>query len=53
MGEIYKDFPVRDQDTDIRQTLDLLQGWGLPGRGIVRGLFRRGAAFVSNWLQRR
>ena len=53
MGEIYRDFPVRDQDTDIRQTLDLLQGWGTPGRGIVQGFLRRGFAAVSTWLRGR
>jgi hypothetical protein len=53
MGEIYKDFPVRDQDTETRQTLDLLQGWGTPGHGIVRGILRRGFAALNSWLRGR
>ncbi|OGB93708.1 MAG: hypothetical protein A2Z31_02695 [candidate division NC10 bacterium RBG_16_65_8] len=30
MDELYKDFPIRNQDTDVRATLDLLQAWGAP-----------------------
>ena len=53
MGEIYKDFPIRDQDTDTRQTLDLLQAWGRPGGGIVWKLVERGFTAARSWLQGR
>ena len=53
MGEIYKDFPIRDQDTETRQTLDILQAWGTPGGGIVRKLVERGFSAVKIWWQGR
>jgi hypothetical protein len=51
MGEIYKDFPIRDQDTESRQTLDLLQCWGGPGGGFVGLLVERGFTAVRSWWQ--
>ncbi len=53
MGEIYKDFPIRHQDAETRQTLDMLQGWGRPGGGIVRKLVERGSAAVRIWWRGR
>jgi len=51
MGEIYKDFLIRDQDPDSRQTLDMLQAWGRPGGGMVRTLLERGFRVVKTWWQ--
>ena len=49
MGEIYKDFPIRDQDTETRQTLDMLQAWGRPGGGLVLELVERGFTALRSW----
>jgi hypothetical protein len=53
MGEIYKDFPIRDQDTDTRQTLDMLQAWGRPGGRSVWQLVERGFKAMRFWWQGR
>jgi hypothetical protein len=30
-NDIYRHFPIRDQDNDSSRPLDLLQGWRSPG----------------------
>jgi hypothetical protein len=49
MGELYRDFPIRDQDGETPQTLDLLQAWGRPGGGVVRDLVQRGFMTLRSW----
>jgi hypothetical protein len=51
MDELYKDFPIRDQDTDVRLTLDLLQAWAAPAREPLGRRLRLGFVAVANWLQ--
>jgi hypothetical protein len=48
----YSEFPIRDQDVETRQTLDLLQGWGSSGRKSLR--WRLGWVLVAagNALQK-
>ena len=42
---VYEEFVIRDQDGDTVQPLDLLQGWGRPGRERLR--VRLGRALVT------
>ena len=35
-NDIYRHFPIRDQDNDSIRPLDLLQGWRLPGQERFR-----------------
>jgi len=51
MDELYKEFPIRDQDTEVRRTLDLLQALGAPAREPLGRRLRRGFMAVANWLQ--
>ncbi len=53
MGEIYKDFPIHDQDSETRRTLDMLQAWGRPGGGNLRKLVERGFSALRIWWQGR
>lgn len=48
----YSEFPIRDQDGDARQTLDLLQGWRAARRGSFRARLGRVLMAVGNALQR-
>jgi hypothetical protein len=50
MDDFYKDFPIRDQDTEVRQVLDLLQGWGAPAREPLGTRLRRNLAAAAAWL---
>lgn len=42
---VYSEFPIRDQDGETRQTLDLLHHWRPVSRGPIR--FRLGRALVA------
>jgi len=52
MNEVYANFPIRDQDSDVRSVSDLLQGWGGPARGSLRARLRRGLRGMATWLSR-
>jgi hypothetical protein len=41
INEVYRNFPIRDQDDDVRRVSDLLQAWGAPAREPFRSLVRR------------
>ncbi len=45
----YSGFPIRDQDGETRQTLDLLQGWGW-SRGNRSGRVWAGPSWPSGVL---
>ena len=51
MDELYKDFPVRDQDADLPHTLDLLQAWGAPAYEPLSARLRRGFVAAAHWLR--
>lgn len=51
MDGLYNAFLIRDQDTDLRRTLDLLQAWGAPAREPLMDRLRRRFAAVANRLQ--
>jgi hypothetical protein len=51
MNEVYRDYPIRDQETDESRPLDLLQAWGAPSRPPFRHRVRRFVAAVATWLQ--
>ena len=46
----YSEFPIRDQDVETRQTLDLLQGWRSVGPGSFRLRLGRALVRVGNAL---
>jgi len=48
-NDVYRHFLIRDQDNDSIRPLDLLQGWGSPGREQLRARLPR--AF-SSFLKR-
>jgi hypothetical protein len=48
----YSEFPIRDQDWETRQTLDLLQGWGAISRESFRSRLGRALVAIGNALQR-
>lgn len=48
----YSEFPIRDQDGETRQTLDLLQGWGLVARESFRSRLGRALVAIGSALQR-
>jgi hypothetical protein len=48
----YSEFPIRDQDVETRQTLDLLQGWGSSGRESLRWRLGRVLVAAGNALQK-
>lgn len=50
MNEVYENFPIRDQDSEVRTVLDLLQGWGAPLRQPLRVRLRRRLRRVVAWL---
>ena len=41
IDEVYRNFPIRDQDADVRRVSDLLQAWGAPAREPLRIRVRR------------
>lgn len=47
----YSEFPIRDQDGDTRQTLDLLQGWRPVSRGSFRSRLGRALVAVGERLR--
>ena len=49
---VYSEFPIRDQDGETRQTLDLLQEWRSVSRGSFRSRLGRALVAVGNALQR-
>jgi hypothetical protein len=51
MDELYKDFVIRDQDTDVRRTLDLLKTWGSPARAPLAVRLRRGLGIIIRSFQ--
>ena len=51
MNEVYKNFPIRDQDADDRRSLDLLQAWGAPARAPLRLRLRQGLGGLARWLR--
>jgi len=50
MDELYAKFPIRDQDVEVRRTLDVLQAWGAPAREPLGARLRHGLVVVANWL---
>ena len=48
----YSEFPIRDQDGETRQTLDLLQDWRPVSRGSFRARLGRALVAVGKALQR-
>lgn len=50
INEVYRNFPIRDQDADIRRVSDLLQAWGAPAREPVRTRVRRSLRKLAAWL---
>ena len=50
INEVYRNFPIRDQDDDVRQVSDLLQAWGAPTRETFRVRLRRMLGKVVPWL---
>jgi hypothetical protein len=53
INEIYRNFPIRDQDTDVRRVSDLLQAWGAPTREPLRVRVRRSLRQLAAWLAAR
>jgi hypothetical protein len=51
MNELYRSFPIRDQETDDRRPLDLLQAWGAPARAPLRLRLRQGLGALARWLR--
>jgi hypothetical protein len=51
MNKAYRDFPIRNQETDHRRPLDLLQVWAASARQPLRLRLRRGVAAGAKWLQ--
>lgn len=51
MNEAYEHFPIRDQDSDIRTLLDLLQAWGPPARNPLHARLRQSLGRVVAWLR--
>jgi hypothetical protein len=47
----YSEYPIRDQDGETRRTLDLLQGWGSPGRKSFRARLGRALVALGKALQ--
>jgi hypothetical protein len=50
MNEAYENFPIREQDSEVREVLDLMQGWGAPAHEPLYVRLRRGLARVATWL---
>ena len=50
INEVYRNFPIRDQDADVRRVSDLLQAWGAPAREPLRIRARRSLRKVTAWL---
>lgn len=50
MNEVYRNFPIRDQDEDVRRVSDLLQAWGEPAREPLRIRVRRSVRKLVAWL---
>jgi hypothetical protein len=50
INEVYRNFPIRDQDDDVRRVSDLLQAWGAPAREPFRSRVRRSARKLAAWL---
>lgn len=50
INEVYRNFPIRDQDADVRRVSDLLQAWGAPARETLRARVRRHLRKVVAWL---
>ena len=51
MNEVYKNFPIRDQETDDQRPLDLLQAWGAPARAPLRLRLGQGLGGLARWLR--
>lgn len=47
MNEVYANFPIRDQDSEVRMVSDLLQSWGGPAREPLRVRLRRGMERIA------
>lgn len=50
IDQVYRNFPIRDQDADVRRVSDLLQAWGAPAREPVRARVRRSLRHFAAWL---
>ena len=50
INEVYRNFPIRDQDEDVRRVSDLLQAWGAPAREPFRIRVRRSVRKLVAWL---
>jgi hypothetical protein len=50
INEVYRNFPIRDQDADVRRVSDLLQAWGAPAREPLRVRVRRSLRQLAAWL---
>jgi len=51
MNEVYRNFPIRDQKTDDRRPLDLLQAWGAPARTPLGLRVRQRLCALARWLR--
>jgi hypothetical protein len=50
IDEVYRNFPIRDQDADVRRVSDLLQAWGAPARKPLRIRVRRSLRQFAAWF---
>jgi hypothetical protein len=50
INEVYRNFPIRDQDADVRRVSDLLQAWGAPAREPLPVRMWRSLAKAVAWL---
>jgi hypothetical protein len=50
INEVYRNFPIRDQDADVRRVSDLLQAWGAPAREPFGTRVRRSLRKVAAWF---
>ena len=50
INEVYRNFPIRDQDEDVRRVSDLLQAWGAPTQEAFRARIRRRLGKVVPWF---